>query len=130
VRAYRSLARCQDPANFKGWLFRIVSNQCKTYLARNARRRTEPLGTLATWAAPDDPGHEAAASDLRRFVRQAVNRLPPEQSEALILKYVHAMGVSEIAHLLEVSESALKMRLLRARRALLHELKGVFDDVA
>lgn len=130
VRAYRSLGRCQDPANFKGWLFRIVSNQCKTYLARNARRRMEPLGSLATTAAPDDAGREAAASDLRSVVRRAVGRLPPEQGEALILKYVHEMGVSEIAGLLAVSESALKMRLLRARRALLQELKGAFDDVA
>jgi RNA polymerase sigma-70 factor (ECF subfamily) len=87
----------------------------------------EPLSTLETLPARDDPEGDAVAADLRRVVREAVNRLPADQREALILKYVHALGVSEIADLLAVSVSALKMRLLRARRALLQELEGTFE---
>src|SRR5437667_12012982 len=39
VRAYRSLARCADPARFGAWLYGILVNRCRTTGARAARRR-------------------------------------------------------------------------------------------
>src|ERR1041385_1828061 len=39
VRAYRSLARCDDPARFGAWLYGILVNRCRTTGARAARRR-------------------------------------------------------------------------------------------
>src|SRR5438552_17247560 len=39
VRAYRSLARCDDPARFGAWLYGILVNRCRTPGARAARRR-------------------------------------------------------------------------------------------
>src|SRR5213596_4340626 len=39
VRAYRSLARCDDPEKFGAWLFRILLNRCRTSGARGSRRR-------------------------------------------------------------------------------------------
>src|SRR6266480_3531407 len=38
VRAYRSLARCEDPERFGAWLFRILVNRCRTVGARRGRR--------------------------------------------------------------------------------------------
>src|SRR6266704_1672635 len=39
VRAYRSLARCDDPARFGAWLYGILVNRCRTVGARASRRR-------------------------------------------------------------------------------------------
>jgi RNA polymerase sigma-70 factor, ECF subfamily len=38
TRAYRSLARCEDPERFGAWLFRILVNRCRTSGARRVRR--------------------------------------------------------------------------------------------
>src|ERR1044072_1885325 len=38
TRAYRSLARCEDPERFGAWLFRILVNRCRTLGARRGRR--------------------------------------------------------------------------------------------
>src|SRR6059036_3426397 len=38
TRAYRSLSRCDDPARFGAWLFRILVNRCRTLGARRGRR--------------------------------------------------------------------------------------------
>src|SRR5215831_21386267 len=38
TRAYRSLARCEDPERFGAWLFRILVNRCRTIGARRGRR--------------------------------------------------------------------------------------------
>src|SRR5260370_919706 len=40
VRAYRSLARCDDPGRFGAWLYGILVNRCRTVGARASRRRT------------------------------------------------------------------------------------------
>lgn len=126
VRAYRSLRRCRDRATFKGWLFRIVSNQCKTHLATRRRRPVEPLsGEAADVASVDDPGADADAADVRRKVHQALQELSTDQREALVLKYVEGLSLPEMAEILSASVSALKMRLLRARQELLAKLQGV-----
>src|SRR6202022_4992484 len=38
TRAYRSLARCEEPERFGAWLFRILVNRCRTTGARRVRR--------------------------------------------------------------------------------------------
>ena len=126
VRAYRSLRQCGDRANFKGWLFRIVSNQCKTHLAKRRRRRLEPLSDEATQVpSPADPEAETEGADVRWRVHQALQQLPTDQREALVLKYVEGLSLPEMAQALSASVSALKMRLLRGRRELLAKLEGV-----
>ena len=125
VRAFRFLNRCKDPANFKAWLFRIVSNQCKTYITRGTRRRTVPLEEGAEMTAPHDPAHDATVADLQRRVRRALMDLPADQREALLLKYVEGLSLPEMAEVLGVSVPALKMRLLRGRESLRDKLEGL-----
>ena len=125
VRAFRFLRRCDNPANFKGWLFRIVSNQCKSHLSRHARRKTTTMDDMAALPAPDDPARDVAAEEMRGQVQRALEELPPDQREVLVLKYVQDRNLTEMAELLEVSIPALKMRLLRARTALRGKLQGV-----
>jgi RNA polymerase sigma-70 factor, ECF subfamily len=126
VRAYRSLRRCHDRMNFKGWLFRIVSNQCKTHLTRRRRRSTEPLSDEAiSVPSAADPVGDAETADVRRKVHEALQQLPTEQREVLVLKYVEGLSLPEMAEILSAGVSALKMRLLRARRELLSKLEGV-----
>ena len=126
VRAYKSLRRCGDRANFKGWLFRIVSNQCKTHLARRRRRDTESLLDHAgDLPAADDASGDAEAADQSRRVHQALRELPAGQREALVLKYVEGLSLPEMARLLETSVPALKMRLLRGRCGLREKLAEV-----
>jgi RNA polymerase sigma-70 factor (ECF subfamily) len=126
VRAYRALRRCRDPDNFKGWLFRIVSNQCKTHLARRQRRGEEGgEGERREPAAADDPHGDLEMADLRRRLHDALQALPLDQREALVLKYVEGLSLEEMAERLSASVSALKMRLLRGRASLRAKLEGV-----
>ena len=55
VRAYRSLARCEDPERFGAWLFRILVNRCRTLGARRGRRaRTFVVDEVALLGAAED----------------------------------------------------------------------------
>lgn len=128
VRAYRSLHRCGDPERFKGWLFRIVSNQCRSHLTRRRRReeRHESVddreGELAAEAA--DPLEQTQQADRRARLEEALEELGGDQREALVLHYVNGLSVRELADALGLSNSAAKMRLHRAREALRQVLEG------
>lgn len=126
VRAYRSLRRCGDPDRFKGWLFRIVSNQCKTHVTRRKRREKERIDDVAyALRSPHEADADAREAELRQQLEDALQELPSDQREALVLKYIQELSIEEMAEMVGASSSALKMRLKRGREALREKLEGV-----
>ena len=113
TRAYRSLARCEDPERFGAWLFRILVNRCRTLGARRGRRmKTFVADEAAMLSASHE--HPAEQSAWREEIDRALQHLRPEQREAFLLKYVEELGYDEMSQLTGVGVSALKMRVMRA----------------
>jgi RNA polymerase sigma-70 factor (ECF subfamily) len=113
VRAYRSLARCEDPEKFGAWIFRILLNRCRTSGARGARRRrTFVSDEVALLGASEE--HPADRAAWREEIGRAVQRLRPDQREAFLMKYVEDLSYEEMSQVTGVGVSALKMRVLRA----------------
>jgi RNA polymerase sigma-70 factor (ECF subfamily) len=130
VRAFRHLGRCGEPEHFGGWLFKIVSNLCRTAGAKKSRRRAESLGPLGSVLASDAPlpDEAAEARSERALVRSALDTVPADQREALVLMYLQGLSVSEIEAVTGASRSAIKMRLKRGREALKRELEPRFFE--
>src|SRR5207244_9528655 len=82
VRAYRSLARCDDPGRFGAWLYGILVNRCRTAGARASRRRR--LFVRNTESAPDASADAELVDRLgwEDAVNRALARLAPENREA------------------------------------------------
>ena len=113
VRAYRSLARCDDPEKFGAWLFRILLNRCRTSGARGSRRRqTFVADEIALLAASVD--HPAERNAWREEIEMALRQLRLDQREAFLMKYVEDLSYEEMSQVTGVGVSALKMRVLRA----------------
>lgn len=127
TRAYRSLARCEDPERYGAWLFRILVNRCRTLGGRRGRRaRTFVIDDAALLEASEE--HPAERTAWREEIGLALSRLRPEQREAFLLKYVEDLGYDEMSRLTGVGVSALKMRVMRAcdrLRELLSEVHHV-----
>ena len=122
VRAYRHLASCRDPARLRTWLYRIVANRCKSYLARR------PFADVPLDEAPpiaDATDNEAAVERAEQLaaVERALARLSPEKREAFVLKHVEGLSYEEMAAVTGERIPALKMRVHRAREALLRALE-------
>ena len=127
VRAYRSLAQCRSPERFGAWLYRIVVNECRSRATRRGRRErwfVRDEAVLERTAAAH--AHDGAA--VREEIQRALGRLPTEQREAFVLKYVEELSYEEIAEVTGVGVSALKMRVKRACDRLRALLEGVLDD--
>ena len=127
VRAYRSLARCDDGARFGPWLFGILANRCRTAGRRAARRqRVFVRDDVSLEQAPAPLGPERV--DWDDAVRWALGRLAPVIREAFLLKHVEQLEYDDMSRLTGAGVSALKMRVKRAcqqLRVLLAEVERV-----
>ena len=115
IRAWRSLASCQDPDRFGSWFFRILTNQCHT--VRSRRREQQDVTTLEL-AAPERTDASLERYELGRALAAALDRLTSDQRDAFVLKYVEERSYEEMSVLLGAGVDALKMRVHRARDAL------------
>lgn len=124
VKGFRKLRTCRDPAKVGGWLYRITTNLCKDHL-KNRRRddvALEDAPQMASGRGDPDAALERAA--LRDEIRGALDRLTPDQREAFLMKHLEGRSYAEMSELMEVSVSALKMRVHRARDELQDLLEG------
>src|SRR4029079_6394790 len=113
TRAYRSLARCEDPERFGAWLFRILVNRCRT----SGARRVSRLQTFVhDETSPRNADQECPAQQTmwREEIERALGELSADQREAFLLKSVEELGYDEMAEISGVGVSALKMRVMRA----------------
>lgn len=100
------------------WLYAVVRNLAIDHLRRRARR-----GECSIEEAPGvsrEPGPEARASggELAARVWEAINALPPEQREILLLRDWHGLNYSEISQVLGIGMGTVSSRLHHARERL------------
>lgn len=127
LRAYRGLKRFRGDAQFSTWMYRITANCAATYMGRRSRHRHEPLDDSLPVADPrtdNDPQLRADADDLQHRLVKALDALPPRLRAVVVLRDVYGLSHDAIATELDISESAAKVRLHRARNKLRGELFG------
>jgi RNA polymerase sigma-70 factor (ECF subfamily) len=125
------------PLPFYPWLRQIAWNRmidARRYHLRAGRRsigREEPAGLpdeSALELAERLLAGEAPSTGLRRAeqqaqVRRALERLPERDREVLVLRYLEQLSTAEAAAVLDISEGAVRVRMLRALRRLRDILK-------
>ena len=121
LRAYRSIDRFRGEAKITTWLYRITANCASTQLGSRRRHRHESLDLTvepADVTPASDPLDRAVAADLRATVETAIAELPPRLRAVVVLRDVYDLPHDAIAAELGITETAAKVRLHRARRAL------------
>ena len=122
IRAYRHLASCREPARLRTWLYRIVANRCKSYLTRRPIADV-PLDDAPPVADPADNEAALERAEQVALVGRVLARLPPEKREAFLLKHVEGLSYQEMSAVTGERIPTLKMRVHRAREALLQALE-------
>jgi RNA polymerase sigma-70 factor (ECF subfamily) len=127
MRAYRAIARYDERDQFRGWLFRILTNQCRNALtARGRRTRRFVQDTVALEQAHAPPVGLQLGAEHASLAR-ALAQLDALQREAILLKYAEGLEYTEMAAITGVGESALKMRVKRGSEKL-RAMLGARDE--
>ena len=115
----------------RAWLLTIVRNTCYTWLERNRARQPamtfdeEKHSAARPAASPNDLLLRQEATQL---LRQAVERLPPEFREVIVLRELEGLSYKEIANVAGIPLGTVMSRLARARERLEQALAGRNDE--
>ncbi|MCL2217010.1 MAG: sigma-70 family RNA polymerase sigma factor [Defluviitaleaceae bacterium] len=110
-KAFISLKKLRQPEFFETWLTRILINECKKALRRLKRE------------VPYDSSLEASAEDLDSLpLKEAIQLLPQELREVIILRYFSGFTVVETAQSLDIPQGTVATRCRRALKLLKLEL--------
>jgi RNA polymerase sigma-70 factor (ECF subfamily) len=112
VSAWRARHSLRDQSAERAWLLTIVANTARSHLRRRIPLPTDIL--------PEDPTTRDPFSDLALSadLGQALDQLPADQREVIVLRVYLDLSVEETARALKVAEGTVKSRLSRALEAL------------
>jgi RNA polymerase sigma-70 factor, ECF subfamily len=111
----RHLPRLSDPQAFRAWVYRIGRDRAFGHI-RRAQRALQPLGV--TDVADDVPDDDAFDEEDAARIHAALDRLPAEQREVLVLRFVEAMSYEEIARVTGQPLGTVRSRLHYGKQAL------------
>lgn len=124
MRAFERLHTLKAKDRFGAWVCRLAFNRAVDIrrLAR-ARRAHVDVTTASLPAEAEGPHDLAAASEVRRHVRNELDALPDMQRSVLHLHYWLEYGIDEIADLLGIPSGTVKSHLHRGRTRLANRIK-------
>ena len=136
IKAWRSLGSFRGECAFSTWLFRITVNTARDMLRSAARRPTVSLSHetdddegIAEWDVPVTSGDTVPEDAVEKkelilSVRRAVESLPQEQRQVVVMRDLHGLSYGEISERLGVEMGTVKSRLNRGRANLKIILKN------
>jgi RNA polymerase sigma-70 factor (ECF subfamily) len=142
VNVMENLARFREESSVATWVLRIATNQALTILRKRRTRnavRVVPRSDLIDDDSPvphpeyiaewrEDPAMLAQQAEVRHLLREALAELDEKHRLVFILRDVEQFSTREAAEMLGISESNVKVRLLRARLQLRERLTASLGD--
>lgn len=130
-RAFVALPQYRGESRLSTWLCTVALRRIVDY-RRSPSRRHVPSGVPSDAGFPEperpaehSPEHEAALSERRERVRQAISGMPEPARTVLVAYYLGEVPVTEIARTLRMPEGTVKTHLHRGRRALREQLRDL-----
>ncbi|MBK1789885.1 RNA polymerase sigma factor [Persicirhabdus sediminis] len=135
IRLWKSASRYKVKAKFTTYLYTIARNLVFNESRRKSRKkefsieeREDEHHLQAADESSLDPKQQALQNELQSAVDKAIQNLPEKQRLAVVLRRYENMPYEEIADILELSISAVKSQLFRARTTLRDELAKYLDQ--
>jgi RNA polymerase sigma-70 factor, ECF subfamily len=130
LSAFRALDQFEGACQLSTWLHRIVVNAALMKLRSRRRKPEESIEVLlpsfqddghhveqfSDWTTPSDQLLQRAQT--RATVRACIEQLPDQYRTVLVLRDIEEHSTQEVADILATTQSAVKVRLHRARQAL------------
>lgn len=142
LAAFRALPSFNGQSRIGTWLHRIVTNEALMRLRKRGRRHEDSIEDLlpsyledghhveqfGDWALPADK--RIVRRETRAQVRAAIDKLPDAYRTVLLLRDIEELTTEEAARTLGVNTNTVKIRLHRARQALLKLLTPALSPMA
>ena len=140
IRAYRALPQFRGEAQFYTWLYRIAVNTAKKALmdlkrdptiSENSFKsgdddETSPLENELT--SPETPDAVLASKEIAEMVNSAMEALPEELRQAIILRELEGLSYEAISEAMNCPIGTVRSRIFRAREAISEKVKPLLEN--
>lgn len=127
TRIFLKLASFSEKAKFSTWVYSVTFNYCIDFLRKQQRRQklfSDEEDENLPDPAEEVPDHELLAMEVDRL-KVVLEKIPPGDKQILLMKYREELQIREIAEILDKTESAVKMKIKRAK----HKAQKVYEEV-
>lgn len=124
VKIFITIKKFNFQSSFATWVYRITYNFCIDFLRKQQKQQILRLDEEEDYV-DDDIGDEelfAIAVDKLEIV---LANIPPEDKAILLMKYQDELSLKDIMQMLDISESATKMRIKRAKEKVITLSKSI-----
>ena len=124
-RVLDRIATCRDESAFTAWMKSILRNEWLMSVRGATVRNTTPAGLpceVECMAEPDDGAAEIEKSVDASLLRDAIDQLPTDMREAILLRYFMGLPLAKAAKILAVPVGTINSRLHYARKVLAAKL--------
>jgi len=123
VKMYSHIEQLIESNRLLSWLFSIAHNEVLMHIRRDRRNGLESAEDVWEEFTPYDL---AVQTETREIVQHLLGRLKNKYREVLILREYDRLSYTEIALITGDTESSVKSRLFKARKAMTTELKRYY----
>jgi RNA polymerase sigma-70 factor, ECF subfamily len=135
VKAYNNLESFRLEASFYTWLYRIAMNLAIDFIRKRTRHgetafeenvgTRDETGSIADVHHGDGPSKLLERKRLYSKIMDAVEELPPDQRQAILLRELEGLSYKEISEIMDIPEGTVMSRLFYARKKL---QKGLAEE--
>lgn len=123
LKLFVKLKTFKSKAKFSTWLYAFTYNHCVNYVNRNTSRKIKQKSIDAE-TIEDTHFEPLEDDDIYKLkidkLKKALELISPEEKMILLLKYQDLLSIKELENILDIGESAAKMRLKRAKEKLIN----------
>ena len=131
LKAYKSLKKFKKQSKFSTWLYKIVYNQCISELRKKKKNfislddeGSENYDIEATYNNVDN----LEDADRKYYIEKAISRLNEDEGMIITLYYQNEMSTDQIAEIMNISVSNVKVKLFRLRKKLYDNLHTLLKN--
>lgn len=131
LRVFVKLASFKGKSKFSTWLYAFTYNHCVNYVTRNTAKKIEKRSvssdSIENIGEDVDSTFEFQSMKVEQL-KKVMELISPDEKMILLLKYQDNLTIKELSNALDIGESAVKMRLKRAKDKLVQKYSNYMKD--
>jgi RNA polymerase sigma-70 factor, ECF subfamily len=125
LKLFVKLKTFKGKSKFSTWLYSFTYNHCVNYVNRSTAKKIEKQSVDTDNLKDEHYGsQEQDDADIQNLkvekLKEALEKISPEEKMILLLKYQDSLSIKDLCGVLDIGESAVKMRLKRAKEKLVN----------
>lgn len=127
IKILLNLSKFTEQSSFSTWVYSITYNYCIDLIRKKKKNIlvfTEDIGRVSTASEVELPDSVILEMETNRL-EKVMHKLPVGDKAILDMKYTEDMSIKEIGEVLNKTESAIKMQIMRAKI----KAQGIYEDM-